>query len=599
LQRIEQHSISWDPLYKLVNDFIPRKTLNNRNVKGAWKYGYDKEYDIVVISRDGTIGDVYDINGLRIALPSCPKVIEKGANKWKPHTPPEDLSKIKTRAEWNMYPDSFKSKHVDYISREFDNWFINNGTPTYITGHHYMYLQHTKIDVGHPDFREANRVFYIFWEACKADPRSFGMIYLKIRRSGFSFMSSSVSVDTATLSRDSRLGIMSKTGKDAKKLFTDKVVPISNNYPFFFRPLQSGMDKPKTELLFSLPATRITKKNMTEIGKEEAEKGLDTSIDWQNTGDNSYDGEKLLFLIEDEAAKIERPDSIKEGWRVRQTCLRLGQRIIGKCMMGSTCNALAKGGQNFKDLYEDSDPLNRNANGRTKSGLYRIFIPMEWNYEGFIDEYGMPVFETPEVPVVGVDGEMITQGVIEYWNNEVASKKHDPEDLNEFYRQNPRTEAHAFRDEASDSIFNITKLYDQIDYNEATNVKKILTTGSFYWKDGKKNTEVIWTPDRRGRFKVSWIPPKELQNKVAKRGDLFIPMNDSIGIFGCDPYDISGVVGGGGSKGALHGYTIFNMSDAPSNEFFLEYIARPQTAEMFFEDIIMALWFYGMPARVN
>ena len=51
---------------------------------------------------------------------------------------------------------------------------MNNGKPTYITGSHYMYLQWTKIDVGLPDFREANRIFYIYWEACKADKRSFG-----------------------------------------------------------------------------------------------------------------------------------------------------------------------------------------------------------------------------------------------------------------------------------------------------------------------------------------------------------------------------------------------------------------------------------------
>jgi hypothetical protein len=37
------------------------------------------------------------------------------------------------------------------------------------------------------------------------------------------------------------------------------------------------------------------------------------------------------------------------------------------------------------------------------------------------------------------------------------------------------------------------------------------------------------------------------------------------------------------------------MEDAPSNEFFLEYIARPQTAEIFFEDVLMACVFYGMP----
>ena len=41
---------------------------------------------------------------------------------------------------------------------------MNNGKPTYITGTHYMYLQWSKIDVGHPDFREANRLFFLFWE---------------------------------------------------------------------------------------------------------------------------------------------------------------------------------------------------------------------------------------------------------------------------------------------------------------------------------------------------------------------------------------------------------------------------------------------------
>ena len=202
-----------------------------------------------------------------------------------------------------------------------------------------MYLQWTKIDVGHPDFREANRIFYIYWEACKVDKRSFGMCYLKIRRSGFSFMSSCEGVNTATISKDARIGVLSKTGSDAKKMFTDKIVPISNNYPFFFKPIQDGMDKPKTELAYRVPASKITKKNMYEISEEELE-GLDTTIDWKNTSDNSYDGEKLQLLIHDESGKWEKPENILNNWRVTKTCLRLGSRIIGKCMMGSTSNAL-------------------------------------------------------------------------------------------------------------------------------------------------------------------------------------------------------------------------------------------------------------------
>ena len=220
---------------------------------------------------------------------------------------------------------------------------------------------------------------------------------------------------------------------------------------------------------------------------------------------------------------------------------------------------------------------------------------MEWNMEGFIDRYGQPVLNTPDEPVMGIDGHMIEQGAISYWENEVDSLKSDPDALNEFYRQFPRTESHAFRDESKQSIFNLTKIYQQIDYNDALIKEHHVTAGGFHWKDGVKDSEVVFTPDKRGRFNISWTPNKNLQNRVVTRNGIKYPGNDHIGAFGCDSYDISGTVGGGGSNGALHGVTMFNMDEAPSNEFFLEYVARPQTAEIFFEDVLMACVFYGMP----
>ena len=203
-----------------------------------------------------------------------------------------------------------------------------NGSANYITGSHYVYLSWTKIDVGAPDFRQANRIFYYFWEACKADKRSYGMCYLKNRRSGFSFMASSETVNLATTSKDSRFGVLSKTGADAKKMFTDKIVPISINYPFFFKPIQDGMERPKTELSYKIPSRRLTRNAIKETySQEEFGKGLDTTIDWKNTGDNSYDGEKLQLLVHDESGKWERPDNILNNWRVTKTCLRLGAKI--------------------------------------------------------------------------------------------------------------------------------------------------------------------------------------------------------------------------------------------------------------------------------
>jgi hypothetical protein len=595
-------------LYSVVNDYIPKAVISNKNRNKSWVYGYNDQYDVVVISKTGQIGDVINISGLYIAIPPTPdKCLQRHTSKaeqyWERQPIPKSLERIQSIFQWNEMPAEFKNRWVDYIEQEFDCreqglWFMNNGVKTYITGSHYMYLQWSSIDVGYPDFREANRIYWLFWEACKADERCFGMIYLKIRRSGFSFMSSSEAVNIGTLAKDARIGILSKTGADAKKMFTDKVVPINSRLPFFFKPIMDGMDKPKTELAFRVPAAKITKKNMYDVDSEIIE-GLDTSIDWKNTEDNSYDGEKLLFLAHDESGKWTKPNNIKENWRVTKTCLRLGSKIIGKCMMGSTSNALSKGGQNYKDMYEDSNVLIRNANGQTKSGLYSLFIPMEWNMEGFIDRYGMPIFYKPKEPIFGVDGGWIKNGAIDYWEAEVDSLKNDSDALNEFYRQFPRTESHAFRDESKQSLFNLTKIYQQIDYNDSLIKEHYLTRGSFHWLDGMKDTKVIFTPDKRGRFLVSWTPAKHLQNNVHTRNGVKYPGNEHIGSFGCDPYDISAVVGGRGSNGSLHGLTKFNMDEAPSNEFFLEYIARPQTAEIFFEDVLMACVFYGMPILIE
>ena len=260
------------------------------------------------------------------------------------------------------------------------------------------------------------------------------------------------------------------------------------------------MDRPKTELAYRVPASKFTRRKI-ELGTEvEDLQGLDTTIDWKNTGDNSYDVEKLKLLVHDESGKWERPNNILNNWRVTKTTLRLGSRIIGKCMMGSTSNALDKGGDNFKKLYDDSDVTQRNANGQTRSGLYSLFIPMEWNYEGYIDSYGIPVFDTPKTAKHGPKGEEIEIGVLKYWENEVEGLKQDQSGLNEFYRQFPRTTQHAFRDESKASLFNLVKIYEQVDFNEDSKSYNMVTKGSFQWEHGVKDTKVLFMPNENGRF---------------------------------------------------------------------------------------------------
>ena len=596
-------------LYTVHRNHLEDKRVKKDNRYGKFTYGYNPDLDCVIISRDGSLGEIYEVQGLRIGLPAMPKEIDgmrlpREEQVFVQVSKPSTLKKLKTIYDFHNIDEDVKEQYVDYINQEFDRrdngyWFMCNGEPTYLTGSHYMYLNWTKIDIGAPDFRQANRIFFYFWEACKADKRSYGMCYLKNRRSGFSFMASSETVNQATTTKDARFGVLSKTGSDAKKMFTDKIVPISLNYPFFFKPIQDGMERPKTEIAYKVPSRKLTRNSLKSTDSAiDLGDGLDTTIDWKNTGDNSYDGEKLRLLVHDESGKWEKPDNILNNWRVTKTCLRLGAKIVGKCMMGSTSNALDKGGENFKKLYYDSNLITtkRNRNGQTPTGLYALFIPMEWGYEGFIDRYGFPVFDTPDEPVEGIDGELIDYGVIEHWENEVAGLKHDSDGLNEYYRQFPRSEKHAFRDESVNSLFNLTKIYEQIDFNDEMAREGYVTKGSFRWKNGVIDSEVIWSPHKDGRFLISWMPPLTLRNNVVERRGIKYPGNIDLGAFGCDSYDISGTVGGGGSKGALHGVTAFTMiPEVPSSQIFLEYIARPQTAEIFFEDVLMACVFFGMP----
>jgi len=175
-------------LVTVLKDYIKPKVLKRLNRYKKWTYGYNEEHDVVVISKTGQVGEVYEIQGLKIALPKEEGVTEFEGNKWQYTQYPKELSKIKSVFDWDEYPSDFKEKWYDYIDKEFKRreegfWFINKDKSTYITGTHYMYLQWSKIDVGQPDFRESNRLFYIFWEACKADVRCYGMCYLKNRRS--------------------------------------------------------------------------------------------------------------------------------------------------------------------------------------------------------------------------------------------------------------------------------------------------------------------------------------------------------------------------------------------------------------------------------
>ena len=266
-----------------------------------------KDYtgQVVSICHDGTLGDVEVIGDLPIQLPKQPdkkKILfhdlPQHEQRWTRLELPDDIQRIKTMDEWAAMPEEFKKRYMGYISQEFERrrkglWFYNNGVPTYITGNHYFFLQWAKIDIGYPEFLSFQRTLFLHMEACAVNDRCLGQVYVKCRRSGYTQMTSSVLVNEGSQVKDKLLGIMSKTGGDAQEnIFMKKVMPIYKSLPFFFKPIQDGTTNPRMELAFREPSKRITKKVKTATRGD----ALNTVINWKNTTNNAYDGEKLHIL---------------------------------------------------------------------------------------------------------------------------------------------------------------------------------------------------------------------------------------------------------------------------------------------------------------
>jgi hypothetical protein len=558
----------------------------------------------IKIDPNGTEGEVLELHGLLVVLPKKPPRsqilfhdLSKAMQLWQRLPMPEELQRIRSMDEWLEKPAEFRKKFRAYIEQEFQRrrdgvWFYNNGIPTYITGRHYMFLQWSKIDIGYPSYLAFQREIFLHMAACEADPRCFGQLYTKCRRSGYTNICSAVLVDEASQVKEKLLGIQSKTGKDAQEnIFMKKVVAIFRSYPFFFKPIQDGTTNPRMELAFREPSKRITKNNKTSNRGD----ALNTVINWKNTTNNAYDGEKLHMLYLDEAGKWEKPTDIREAWRIERTCLIVGRKVVGKAIVGSTVNPMNKGGEEYKGLWYDSDPNERNNNGRTRSGLYRIFIPAYEALEGFFDVYGNAVAEDPEEAVNGLDGELITISSKTYLKNERKSFKDNPSELNEITRQFPFTEDEAFRDSIEGSLFNIGKIYQQIEYNEELFPNPVVI-GNFTWRE--KDKEVVFSPTPNGRFRVSWMPDSSERNIIKEdRGKKVAPF-PMYGCGGVDSYDLDATVDGRGSKGALHLYNKFSIN-RPSNMFVVEYASRPDLASIFYEDVLMCAFFYGYPLLIE
>lgn len=76
-----------------AQDKIPENIRVSNNRVKNWKYGYNQEYDVIIISKDGTLGSIFKMNGLYIGLPEPPADKKKYLDGIKQYQADDGLEK--------------------------------------------------------------------------------------------------------------------------------------------------------------------------------------------------------------------------------------------------------------------------------------------------------------------------------------------------------------------------------------------------------------------------------------------------------------------------------------------------------------------------
>ncbi len=541
------------------------------------------EGDLAVVVHLPPEGQVW--NHDKKTLEPCELIVRsmiKSEQYWERPLPPADYAKKlkkekeiqRTDGSYND-PDLQKYRAREWHRRLYGCWFMNNGKMIYLTGFHYYYLTHWKIDIGPPEFRYSDLKKAYFVKYCEGDPLCYGVLEVTKRRAGKTYFSGCWLTEFSSRSPNAWSGIQSKTGDDAKSVFGKAVVQPFRKLIDFFKPEydRTGGDVPKKELRFF----KTSKKGFKGNDEYDTSTELESKVDFRNSKAEAYDGEKLMRYLCDEIFKTTDVD-ILERHRKHMPCLEDSSgNVIGKALYTSTVEEMEGQLDDYIQLWADSDQSKKKTSGKTKSGLYRFFTPAQDMI--FIDKYGMPD----------------SKKGLEKLMAERVDLMDDPRGLASFIRKNPTNWKEAFRTDGEQCLYNAMKIDERLD---TLNWKKdSYEKYDLIWTDETK-TKVKLVKSAKGKFKFSWTfedngNPEEANN-VQVRGTNVSPKNILRFVIGIDPYDHNRTKNGRFSNGAGAVYMKFNpLSQDDSDNFVCTYVARPQTAQLFYEDMIKLCHYFG------
>jgi hypothetical protein len=494
--------------------------------------------------------------------------LQKKKQKFKRIEIPESFYEVEFDNEGQPI---YSPEQIDFITVEWNrinegHYFMNNGIPTFITGDHYYYLNYWTLESGvTPQFRDADRKWFLFYNECKQDKNILGIVRVKKRREGATSQSSCILTKQATTNENTRCGIISKTGRDAEDLFQNMVVYGFRTLPIFIQPRTDGTEDPKKKMIF-VKQSKKKKSNTTLYNKRE---GLNSLIEWRNTALNSFDSGRWSILLIDEASKFPAEVPIQEYWNIAKKTLTEGANKVGFGLMVSTVNPPNNGGQEFKNIWDESDQARHGRS--TPSRLVRYFCPADEGYAGFIDEYGFSMKAEAREHIL---------------------KERDMSKQDQDIRDYPLSEIEAFKFNDVDCHFNLDNIEAQETFLKNNNIP--LRRGKLYI-DG--NDKVQFSDDSSGNWWFYKLPKKP--NNFFIKNNIVYPASSAEYGIGCDPFRHSMISGTGSMASAFVGEKLDLTNVDDTGLPVAHYYGRPKMKTMLWKEMLMGALYFGTPVTIE
>lgn len=471
-----------------------------------------------------------------------------------------------------------------------------DGDLTYIPGAYYCYVNYWTLEHGEkPEYREDDRLFFLFHEYLRLETIILALTRLKGRRQGATSIAMFFMWFIAGRKEHMLCGTTSFNDSACQDNF-------QRMFMYGFKAMlpcfQSDFDSDSENFIRFVKPVDKKRKGVLAVKRE----GLNSYCDYKSNAINSYDSGRQSYNVPDEAGKRGKVD-INSYWSRLYKTFLIGRNKVGFGYLPTTVGAKKEGGENYKKFYDDSNQNKINPKTGEPYGLntptrcVRYFVPATRCYAGCIDKFGRSVVDDPVEPVMGNDGRWITEGAKTIILRERENLK--DEQLREHRRDYPLDEYDAFAFEEGVCEFDEERMKRQIKFLEEHPEAAFWRQGKFedeYDKEKKKRI-IKWVDDPKGECWIEEFPQED--NLYTDTNGTLEVLNGHMYSLGADTY--KNIFADGGSDGAICAFKkscIIDGKETGLKPVFF-FVGRPRLIKDFNRMMLFSCLYFGGKINVE